>query len=190
MAVADLDETELSPFVAAVIEGPSKCLRHRYAPAHGPDQARTRPSHALQKTATVDAIIVEVLQVLVDIVAILFSHLSSVVCCARRYNWRGVVLFQGLFRKSGKGHSRFTAGSGPHRGRGPTRSGAVAARLGGHPGQGEGSAIAEGEGCEDLRPSHSKPATTDCRFLALLRTTASSQAKSPLPASCEGVAPT
>src|SRR5579872_535739 len=63
VTVADLDKAEVRAFggifilAAAFCEGP----RYRDAAAHGPDQARARPCHALQESATVNTVVVEVL---------------------------------------------------------------------------------------------------------------------------------
>src|SRR5207302_5107611 len=66
VAVADLYKAEV-PAIAGILaidlgEGP----RPRDATAHRPDQAGARPCHALQKSTAVDAVVVKVLEILID----------------------------------------------------------------------------------------------------------------------------
>jgi hypothetical protein len=76
-AAADLNETEIrslaSGFASAIREGAG----YGNATAHGPDQSRARPCHASQESATVYAVIVEILQPLIDEVFFMGRHLSS-----------------------------------------------------------------------------------------------------------------
>src|SRR5260370_2312004 len=80
LTVADLDKAEVRAFAGIFAVSFGECPRYRYATAHGPDQACTRPRHALQEPATVDAIVVEILQSLIDKILLLVWHLPSVVC--------------------------------------------------------------------------------------------------------------
>ena len=80
VAVADLDKAEVPAFAGMSIHSPwrrpgtPECHRSSSRPA------RTRPCHALQKSAPVDAIVVEILQFLIDKILLFVRHLSSVVC--------------------------------------------------------------------------------------------------------------
>ena len=80
VTVADLHKAEVPAFAGIFAIALGECPRHRDAAAHGPDQACARPCHALQEPATVDAIVVEVLQLLIDKILLLVCHLPSVVC--------------------------------------------------------------------------------------------------------------
>src|SRR5271165_1215459 len=66
VTVADLNKAEVSAMAGVSIGVPGECLRNRNAAAHGPDQSSAGPSHALQKSASVDAIVVKVLYRLID----------------------------------------------------------------------------------------------------------------------------
>src|ERR1022692_1975410 len=66
MTVADLDKAEVPGSAATFAAAFGECPRYGDAAAQGPDQAGTRPCHALQEPAPVDAIVVEVLQLLID----------------------------------------------------------------------------------------------------------------------------
>src|SRR5580692_10668549 len=61
VAIADLHEAEITRFVSVpncvLGEGP----RNRDAAAQSPNQASACPCHTLQKTAAIDAVVVEVL---------------------------------------------------------------------------------------------------------------------------------
>src|SRR5208282_1376875 len=81
VTVADLHESEVRAFagLSPIVFG--ECARDRNAAAHGPDQACTRPCHALQEPASVDSVVVEVLYLLIDKILLLVRHLPSVVSC-------------------------------------------------------------------------------------------------------------
>jgi hypothetical protein len=70
--------------------------RHRNAAAHRPHQPGTCPRHALQKAAPVNAVIVKILQLLIDKVLLLVSHFSSVDGKFSVDNWRDLFLFPRL----------------------------------------------------------------------------------------------
>src|SRR5271155_2822030 len=84
VAVADLDKAEVRAFAGifvgtlatAFCESPG----YRNATTHGPDEARARPCHALQESAAINSIVVEVLQILIDKIYLFVGHLSSVIC--------------------------------------------------------------------------------------------------------------
>src|ERR1700730_12104022 len=78
VAVADLYEAEVYA-VYMSIHALGEGTRHWNATAHRPHQSRTRPRHALQETAPVDAIVVELLPLLIDKVLLLVGHLPSLV---------------------------------------------------------------------------------------------------------------
>src|SRR6266446_4231836 len=80
VAVADLDKAEVPTFAGVLAVAFSECPRYRDATAHGPDQPGSRPCHALQEPATINAIIVEILQLLIDKILLFVWHLPSVVC--------------------------------------------------------------------------------------------------------------
>src|SRR5580704_17679676 len=80
VAVADLDKAEVRAFAGIIAAALGECPRYRDATAHGPDQPGARPSHALEESATIDAIVIEVLQLLIDKILLLVWHLPSVVC--------------------------------------------------------------------------------------------------------------
>ena len=80
VAVADLHKAEVPAFAGTSISSLGECPRHWNATAHGPDQPCTRPCHALQEPAAVDAVIVEVLQLLIDKILLFVWHLSSLLC--------------------------------------------------------------------------------------------------------------
>src|SRR2546430_2726718 len=80
MAVADLDKAEVPTFAGILTVAFGECPRYRDATAHGPDKPGPRPCHALQESAAVDAIVVEVLQLLIDKILFLVWHFPSVVC--------------------------------------------------------------------------------------------------------------
>src|SRR5580704_17940680 len=66
VTVADLHESKVRTFARTSIGGLREYSRPRNATAHRPDQACTCPCHALQKSTTIDAVVVEVLQFLID----------------------------------------------------------------------------------------------------------------------------
>ena len=80
VAVADLDKAEVPAFAGILTVAFGECPRYRDATAHGPDQPGPRPCHALQEPATINAIVVEVLQLLIDKILFFVWHLPSVVC--------------------------------------------------------------------------------------------------------------
>ena len=82
VAVADLYKAEIGSYASILAAALGECPRHRNAAAHGPDQACSRPCHALQEPATIDAVIVEVLQLFIDKILLFVRHLPSVVCSA------------------------------------------------------------------------------------------------------------
>jgi hypothetical protein len=55
-----------SPPLAALLPVSAEGPRYRDAGAYSPDESSAGPRHALQKTAAVDAILVEILQLLID----------------------------------------------------------------------------------------------------------------------------
>ena len=94
VAVADLYKGEVpafsSVFAVAFSEGP----RRWNAAAHSPDQAGTCPCHALQESPTIDTVVIEVLQFLIDKIFVLVRHLASDVFVAFTVdNWSESVLF-------------------------------------------------------------------------------------------------
>src|SRR5713101_3993387 len=80
VAVADLDKAEVPAFAGILTVAFGECPRYRDATAHGPDKACPRPCHALQEPATINAVVVEVLQLLIDKILLFVWHLPSVVC--------------------------------------------------------------------------------------------------------------
>ncbi len=80
VAIADLHKAEVPTFAGTSISGFGESPRHRNTATHGPDQACTRPCHALQEPATINAVVGEVLQRLIDKILLFVRHLSSVVC--------------------------------------------------------------------------------------------------------------
>src|SRR5580692_1466768 len=93
VAVADLHECEVRAFARTSISGLRECPRDRNATAHRPDQACTCPCHALQKSTTIDAVIVEVLQFLIDKILHLVCHVVSGFVTLRVDNWPASLLF-------------------------------------------------------------------------------------------------
>src|SRR6202140_3220124 len=79
VTVADLDKAEVPAFAGIFAVAFGECSRYWDATAHGPDQPGPRPCHALQEPARITAIVVEVLQLLVDKILLLVWHLPSVV---------------------------------------------------------------------------------------------------------------
>src|SRR5205823_969185 len=77
VTVADLDKSEVPAFGGTLVVALGECPGHGNAAAQGPDQAGSRPCHALQEPAAVDAIIVEVLQFLIDKILLFLWHFSS-----------------------------------------------------------------------------------------------------------------
>ncbi len=82
MAVADLDEVEFSlrGILLVLAEG----LRREDSAAHGPEDAGSRPGHALQKAAAVNAVVVVVVSNQVrhvsprkDVYGLLFAYPDS-----------------------------------------------------------------------------------------------------------------
>ena len=61
VTVTDLDKAEVRAFAGIFAAAFGECPRYRNATAHSPDQARARPCHALQESAAINAIVVEVL---------------------------------------------------------------------------------------------------------------------------------
>src|SRR6266404_4864217 len=80
VTVADLDKAEVPTFAGIPAVAFGECPRYRDATAHGPDQPGPRPRHTLQEPAAVDAIVVEILQLLIDKILLFVWHLPSVVC--------------------------------------------------------------------------------------------------------------
>src|SRR5580658_9359054 len=80
VTVTDLNKTEIRGYAGIFGAVLGESPRHRNAATHSPDEARARPRHALQEPATVDAVIVEVLQLLIDEALLFVRHLPSVVC--------------------------------------------------------------------------------------------------------------
>ncbi len=76
VAVADLHKAEVRAFAGVFAATFGECPRYRNAATHRPYQPGTCPCHALQKSATVDAIVVEVLQSLVNQILFFVRHLS------------------------------------------------------------------------------------------------------------------
>src|SRR5436305_8371951 len=63
MAIADLDETELAfGLVGANFRNPAEAVRLQHPAFNYAEGASTRPRHALQKTATINAVVVMVMQ--------------------------------------------------------------------------------------------------------------------------------
>src|SRR5579872_513140 len=77
VAVADLDEAEICAFHRVLVTAFCEGARNGNASTEGPNQSCTRPCHTLQKPTTVDAVIVEILQVLINQVVLLVCHLAS-----------------------------------------------------------------------------------------------------------------
>jgi hypothetical protein len=74
VTVADLNEAEVRAFAGIFAAALGERLRQWNTSAQGPHQPSTRPRHAFQKTATVDSVIVEVLQSLIDNPSLLVRH--------------------------------------------------------------------------------------------------------------------
>src|SRR5579864_893736 len=76
------------------MRGLGECPGRWNAAAHSPDQACACPRHALQKSPTINPVVVEVLQFLIDKIFFLVRHLASGVFVAFTVdNWTGSVLF-------------------------------------------------------------------------------------------------
>jgi hypothetical protein len=82
------------------------------ATAHRPDQTCPCPGHALQKSPTIDAVVVEVLQFLIDQIFVFVGHLASRICVTFAVdNSIELVLFQ---VKIEGGNQKLPRLSGPH----------------------------------------------------------------------------
>ena len=83
VAIADLHKGKVRAFVSVLVavfvsilgESPG----YRDAAAHSPNQASACPGHALQETATINAVVVEVLQILIDKILFFVWHVPSVI---------------------------------------------------------------------------------------------------------------
>ena len=61
VAIADLDEAEIGAFDGFVAEILGEGLRDWNPAGHSPDESGAGPSHALEKSSTIHAVVVEVL---------------------------------------------------------------------------------------------------------------------------------
>jgi hypothetical protein len=77
VAVADLHKAEVPAFAGVLAVAFGEGPRHWNASAYSPDQACTGPCHAFQETATIDPVVIEVLQFLIDEMFVFVCHLAS-----------------------------------------------------------------------------------------------------------------
>src|SRR5579864_2030019 len=92
VAIADLNEGEV-PAHRFLLRAFGEHLRYGDSSAQGPNQARSRPRHTLQKTAAVNSVIVEIVRSLIDEILFLFCHLPSVLLLSELITGKASLLF-------------------------------------------------------------------------------------------------
>src|SRR5580765_2256011 len=92
VAIADLDEGEV-PAHRFLFRTFGEHLRYGDSSAQGPNQAGSRPRHTLQKSASVDSVIVEIVRSLIDEILFLFCHVSSVLLLSELITGKASLLF-------------------------------------------------------------------------------------------------